>query len=97
MIYYIDIDNTICITQHSDYINSKPINKRIDLINTLYDSGHTVIYWTARGSSSGKDWSSLTLSQLNSWGCKRTDVKFGKPSYDLLIDDKVINSKDFFQ
>lgn len=97
MIYYVDIDNTICITENTNYKNSKPIYERIYLINKLYDEGHTVIYWTARGSKTGKDWSALTLSQLNSWDCKRTDVKFGKPPYDLLIDDKVINAGDFFK
>lgn len=96
MIYYVDIDNTICITENTDYENSKPITKRISLINKLYDEGHTIVYWTARGSKTGKDWSALTLSQLNSWGCKRTDLKLNKPSYDLFIDDKSINTEAFF-
>jgi hypothetical protein len=96
MIYYVDIDNTICITENTDYENSKPITKRISLINKLYDEGHTIVYWTARGSKTGKDWSALTLSQLNSWGCKRTELKLNKPSYDLFIDDKAINTEAFF-
>lgn len=96
MIYYVDIDNTICYTEKTNYKSSKPIYSRIEVINKLYDLGHTIIYWTARGSQSGIDWSELTVSQLDSWGCKRTDIKFGKPSYDLFIDDKAIESRIFF-
>lgn len=96
MIYYVDIDNTICLTINTDYKNSQPLYKRIDIINKLYDDGHTIVYWTARGSKSGLDWSELTLLQLDTWGCKRHDVVFKKPSYDLYIDDKSINSENFF-
>lgn len=100
MIYYIDIDNTICYTKIdnniSDYINSIPDLKRIDHINQLYDQGHTIIYWTARGSRSGQDYSELTIDQLNAWGCKRHEIKFGKPVYDVWVDDKSIEANFFF-
>lgn len=96
MIYYIDIDNTICITKNSDYKYSQPVYKRINFINNLYDKGHTIVYWTARGSSSGLDWSEFTKLQLNEWGCKRHDILFKKPHYDIYIDDKSINSESFF-
>jgi hypothetical protein len=96
MTYYVDIDNTICYTNHTDYVNSKPILSRIHSINSLYHQGHRIVYWTARGSASKKDWSQLTIQQLDEWGCKRHDVVFGKPSYDLYIDDKSINSSTFF-
>jgi hypothetical protein len=93
---YVDIDNTICNTKNSDYANSIPIIDRINLINKLYNEGHTIIYWTARGSKSGTDWEAFTQRQLNSWGCLRNYVQFNKPDYDLYIDDKTINSNDFF-
>lgn len=96
MIYIVDIDNTICYTTQSDYINSKPFYDRIAKINQLYDDGHIIIYWTARGATSGKDWTSLTVSQLDLWGCKRHSVMMGKPHYDHWIDDKCINSENFF-
>lgn len=95
----IDIDGTICDT-HTDetgrkhYNSSIPIQKRIDYFNRLYDRGHTINYWTARGSSSGIDWYDHTKQQLDSWGVKYHSVSVGKPSYDLWIDDKAINASD---
>lgn len=69
---------------------------RIAKINQLYEDGHTIIYWTARGSKSKKNWEELTISQLNSWGCKKHQIIFNKPSYDLFIDDKSISSEIYF-
>lgn len=100
MIYMVDIDNTICWTRKVDgkwdYPNSEPIQYRIDRINELYDGGNTIIYWTARGSGSGIDWTELTKQQLDSWGCKYHEVRLGKPSYDIWIDDKAFNDEHFF-
>ena len=89
MIIYVDIDNTICHTENSDYFNSDPRYDQIDKINKLYDEGHEIVYWTARGGHSGKDWSVLTERQLNKWGCEYTRIEtHKKPSWDLFIDDK---------
>lgn len=86
---YIDIDNTICYTSPlNDYENSKPILFRINKVNKLFEEGHEITYWTARGNSSGKDYSDLTRKQLEIWGCKYHNLLFNKPSYDLYIDDK---------
>lgn len=95
MIYIVDIDNTICITKNSDYINSVPLFDRIQKINKLYNK-HTIIYWTARGSKSGQNLKDLTEKQLDSWGCLRHKTIFEKPNYDMWIDDKAINSEIFF-
>lgn len=97
MIYCFDIDNTICRTNGSDYINSQPIQERIDFINRLYDFGHTVILMTARGSNSGKDHSEFTIQQLKDWGCEYNELRFGKPHYDIHIDDKSVHSEEFFR
>ena len=43
MIYYVDIDDTICIrSDHTDlnYENSKPIKERIEFINQLYNASN---------------------------------------------------------
>jgi len=95
--YIIDIDNTICRTVDSDYINSTAIPERIKKINDLYDGGSYIIYWTARGGTSGIDWTELTNQQLISWGCKYHEIRLGKPSYDIWIDDKAVNSEDYFK
>lgn len=96
MIYIVDIDNTICLTVDSNYQYSSPMYERINKINALYNSGHTIIYWTARGANSGKDWKDLTEKQLNDWGCLRHSLIMNKPKYDIWIDDKAINSNTFF-
>lgn len=96
MIYIVDIDNTICHSPTNDYTKSTPYEWRIDKVNALYDSGHTIIYWTARGGRTGIDWTELTKKQLEEWGCKYTTLHMGKPSYDVWIDDKAIHSNDFF-
>jgi len=100
MIYMVDIDQTICKTPYTDgqhrYGLATPFKHRIEKINKLYDQGHTIKYWTARGSGSGIDWTELTTQQLNDWDCKFHEVRVGKPSYDIWIDDKAISDKDFF-
>lgn len=96
-IYIVDIDNTICKTEGNDYNNSVPMFDRIRKINDLFDQGNKIIYWTARGTSSGIDWTEKTHSQLIAWGCKYHQINLGKPSYDIWIDDKAFNSEDFFK
>lgn len=86
---YVDIDNTICLTEGNDYENSTPISENIAKINKLYDEGHEIVYWTARGQRSKHDYTELTTQQLLSWNCKYTNVLMNhKPAYDLLICDK---------
>ena len=46
---YVDIDNTICKTIGADYSSATPIKKNIKKINNLFEKGHEIIYWTARG------------------------------------------------
>jgi hypothetical protein len=98
MIYYVDIDETICTYKGPrEYPLASPIERNIVKINELFDKGHTVVYWTARGSVTGIDWTELTLRQLKDWGVKYTEVKLGKPHYDCFICDKAINSDAFFE
>ena len=91
----VDIDNTICKTvEGSDpdrYTKSTPIQRHIDYVNRLYDEGNQITYWTARGNASGKDYSELTRAQLEEWGCKYHRLTLGKPSFDILIDDKTMH------
>ncbi len=92
MIIYIDIDNTIFDTNSTNYNESKPNQYLIDIANELYNKGHTIIYWTARGTVTGIDWYSLTKTQLDNAKVLYHEIKMGKPAYDLLIDDKSINN-----
>lgn len=91
---YVDIDETICDTpKNRDYASAVPIKKNIKKINDLYDEGNTITYWTARGTLSGQDWSSVTKAQFEEWGVKHHNLMFGKPAYDILIDDKAFNAE----
>ena len=87
---YVDIDETICFYEGKRYYpDAKPNLANIKKINTLYDKGNQITYWTARGSVTGINWYELTKSQLNEWGCKYHHLSVGKkPDYDLLICDK---------
>lgn len=90
---YVDIDETICQggSPH-DYSLAEPKYDIIEKINLLYDLGHTVTYWTARGGISGIDWRDLTERQLSIWGAKYNFLRMDKPVFDLFIDDKVMTS-----
>ena len=89
---FVDIDETICFYNGVDrlgYKNAIPNEKNIAKINKLYDEGHTITYYTARGAVSKIDYFDLTKNQLDSWNCKYHNLSVGeKPDYDLLICDK---------
>ena len=98
MIIYVDIDETICYYKgERDYNLAIPYKERIAKINKLYEEGNEIHYWTARGTLTGKYWLYKTKTQLDNWGCKYHSLKMAKPHYDLFIDDKNINSEDFFK
>ena len=52
MKYVIDIDGTIC-KEVGEVIGREPYMDRIEKINKLYDEGHTIVFYTARGLKSG--------------------------------------------
>ncbi len=101
--YVVDLDHTLCDTvQGPDgrwkYFEATPIQSRIDVVNKLWEDGNTIIIETARGCGTKINHYEETFNQLRSWGLKfhtlRTGVKFGA---DVYIDDKAINSEDFFK
>jgi len=96
MIYAIDIDGTIAITAGNDYRHSRPNYNAIGKVNQLYRQGHMIKIYTARGSSSGIDWRELTEKQLSAWGVIYHELIFGKPSFDVLVDDKAVSPRELF-
>ena len=96
-----DIDGIICNTIKGNYIEAKPIKKNIILINKLFKKNYKIILFTARfmGRCNGnidlatKKAKMLTLAQLKKWKVNYDDIFFGKPSYDLIIDDKMLGFK----
>ena len=87
---YVDIDETICYySGDRNYPDALPLPENISKINKLYDEGHYITYYTARGTVTGIDWEIITKNQLERWGCKYHSLNIGnKPAYDLLICDK---------
>ena len=105
MKYVFDIDGTICCkNQEDDYEDSTPFQSRIEIINTLYDEGNHITYFTARGMGRYDNnqlgaiqrFYSVTERQLHSWGAKYHNLVLGKPSADIYVDDKGIKDEDFF-
>ena len=63
----------------------------VEIINKLYDMGNYIVLFTARGYVTGKDWSDVTKQQMERWGVKYHELKFGKPNADFYVDDKMIS------
>lgn len=97
MIYCFDLDGTLCTNTEGNYEKAKPYKERIEKVNKLFSDGNHIIIDTARGATTGLDWEELTVSQLEKWGVKYNEVRVGKKlNYNIVIDDKAMNDKDFF-
>ena len=97
MKYVFDIDGTLTLPNPTkSYPISQPDIEAIAEVNRLFDEGHSVTLFTARGAGSGIDWHDLTLRQIKEWGIKFHNlIDKGKPSWDIFIDDKAINSEEW--
>ena len=99
--YCFDIDNTICSTKGKNYKSSKPKLEAIKKINSKYDKGHKIIIFTGRYMGRNNDnprkahkqGYKFTLNQLKSWGLKFHRLHMGKPTFDVLVDDKSLGFK----
>jgi CMP-N,N'-diacetyllegionaminic acid synthase len=93
-VFCFDIDGVIMtITKGNDYMQARPIEETVDMINYLFEKGHHIILFTARGYITKIDWESLTIKQLENAGVKYHELKFGKPAADYYIDDKMLDLK----
>ena len=96
-----DIDNVLCFTIKNNYKKSKPNLKAINLVNRLYKNGYYIKLFTARFMGRNKEninkaklqGLKFTKIQLEQWGLKYHKLIFGKPSYDIFIDDKCFGFK----
>ena len=87
-----DIDGVVAqFREDLKYESAVPNQHMIDIINYLYERGNYIVLFTARGYKTGIDWRSTTTEQMNLWGVKYHELKFGKPSADFYIDDKMIS------
>jgi hypothetical protein len=107
-----DLDDVLCYRpsgyEHlgpEKYDYCEPYIENIDLVNSLYSDGYKIVVYTARGMSQFNGnvieiYSKLynkTNRQLNSWGLKYHQLVMGKIHYDVLIDDKVLNSHTIYK
>ncbi len=91
-----DLDNTLCTTKKNYYNLSKPKKKNIEVLNKLYEKGFYIKIFTARYMSRTNENSKKAKirgyeearKQLDAWKVKYHELIFGKPSFDLYIDDK---------
>lgn len=99
MIYCFDIDGTICtLREDGKYDLALPFSEAIKEINQLHSTGHKIIFMTARGSVSGKDWTDYTKKQLEDWQVRYDELIMNKkPNADIFIDDKGLNAVDWLQ
>jgi hypothetical protein len=99
MKYIIDIDDTIC-KEEGPVIHRIPYPERIKKINDLYDDGHIIIFYTARGNKSGRGetyYRPITEAQLDAWGVKYHELYFKPFDGDIFIDDRSIHPNEFFK
>ncbi len=98
-VIYVDIDGTLCSQTKSQYEKAIPFDDAIKKVNQLYESGNTIIIYTARfmGRSNNDEKKAyeigynFTKKQLLSWGLKFHKLKMGKPHFDIFIEDKAYN------
>ncbi len=103
MIYCFDLDGTICTqTGPGKYHLAEPIPEVVDLVNKLYDQGHTIKIYTARGMGMYKgaihaiyeNMFELTKGQLSKWNLNYHSIFLGKPDADFYIDDRAVDLKE---
>ena len=97
--YCFDLDGVICNNTYGEYKNALPKKEAIEKINRLFDNGNYIIIFTARFMGFAKGdinkaeslGFKFTTDQLSKWNLKYHRIYFGKPSFDLYIDDKNLN------
>ena len=87
-----DLDGTLCTNTFGDYEAAEPFPWAIERVNDLARAGHTIVVFTARGTATGIDWDAVTRGQLERWGVRYDDLRFGKPSADVYVDDRAVHT-----
>lgn len=93
-----DLDGVLCSLTDGQYENAVPDPEAVEFVNRLHERGFEIIIYTARFMGRNdqdivaayKQGYELTCRQLRQWGVKYHDLFLGKPSFDLLIDDRAV-------
>ena len=97
-----DLDGVLCTNTWGEYEKAQPIKEAINKVNNLYLSGYKIIIFTARYMGRNNEdidkvyntGYAKTKKQIDSWGIKHHHLIMGKPSFDIVIDDKHFNYDD---
>ncbi|MCK1986500.1 acylneuraminate cytidylyltransferase family protein [Lysinibacillus fusiformis] len=93
--FVFDIDGVIAeLNSNLSYQESQPNERLIKEVNKLYEEGHYIVLFTARGYVTKIDWREITEKQLENWGLRYHELHFGKPNADYYIDDKMLSIED---
>lgn len=103
--FVFDLDGTICSQEKSgEYHLAKPIVPMIEKVNKLFDEGHEILIFTARGmrtygtrALAVQALGEMTANWLDDNGVRYTRLQFGKPPGDFYIDDKGISAEKFLE
>lgn len=90
----VDLDGTLCYSEYWGTGNPIPKKSNIEIVNNLYRFGYHIVIYTSRHSS---------LRMKTEHWLQENDVRYHalvmgerKMGFDLLIDDKAINTRQFF-
>jgi hypothetical protein len=86
-----DLDDSLLET-NGDWETAILIKERIKLINKLYDRGWKIIIWSSRDKEDKQE----TKDQLKKFGVKYNKLKMEKPKYLVLIDNRAVNSNEWY-
>lgn len=91
---FLDIDGILCPDLHKNFRSASYRYDYVDFINSLYKKGHKITLWTSRGIQEN-DATALddTKKILEGVGLKYHNI-IKKPFFDILVDDKALNSID---
>ncbi|HVQ32220.1 MAG TPA: acylneuraminate cytidylyltransferase family protein [Vicinamibacteria bacterium] len=87
-----DLDGVIAqLAPENDYAKAEPYAPGVAIVNRLFELGHRIVIYTARGSQTGLDWADTTREQLAHWGVHHHELRFGKPAADYYVDDRMMS------
>jgi CMP-N-acetylneuraminic acid synthetase len=87
-----DLDGVIAqLAPDNDYTRAEPYGPGVAMVNRLHELGNRIVVYTARGAATGLDWTDTTREQLERWGVRHHELRFGKPAADYYVDDRMIS------
>ena len=93
IVYAVDLDWTLCEWEFRWEWEPRPLQKRIDKINSMYKQWHIILIYTARA----PEYFQVTLAWLIKYWVMHHGINMRiKPWADTYIDDKAISADLFF-